>query len=558
VPERLDETGNPLEALDEDAVRDVAAAIDDDIEAVAVSLLYAFENDSHERRVADLLADELDAIISRSSAVLPEIREYERTLTTALNAALVPVVDRYLDGLETWTHEHGLAAGVQLMQSNGGLAAAAGARERPVTTLLSGPAAGVRGATAVAERCDIDDCITMDMGGTSCDVSLVADGDPVTSTTTEVGEYPVGVPAVDIHTVGAGGGSIAWLDEGDALRVGPRSAGADPGPICYGRGGEQPTVTDAQVVLGRLDPALFDGPEDVGVKAASRAIEREIARPLSMDVTDAAAGIVDLANARMAQALRVVSVERGHDPRSFALVAFGGAGPLHAAALAADLDIPRVVCPASAGVLSALGLCLSDVLYDESVSRVRAWREVSADDIASVVADLEARGADRLDNAGVPGDRHVFERALELRYAGQSYELTVDLPDGDVDDAAMATVVERFHRRHEERYGHAAPEEPLELVTVRVRARGVVDAPDLTRTRETAGNLDGAERERRRVVFDGERQPTPVYEWGAVPTATAIHGPAIVAGEQSTALVPPDAGATVDRYGNLRLEVTHD
>ncbi|KPN30355.1 N-methylhydantoinase A/acetone carboxylase, beta subunit [Halolamina pelagica] len=347
VPERLDERGSVLRELDEDAVRAVAAAIDDTgVSAVAVCLLFAFENPAHEHRVTEILREELpDVSVSQSSTVLPEIREYERSVTTSLNAALKPVMSDYVGELEREVRGRGVDAAVKIMQSNGGLIDAGAARERPVNTLLSGPAAGVQGATHVAARAGYADLITMDMGGTSCDVSLVQDGEPVVSTDVAVGDYTVGVPMIDVHTVGSGGGSVAWVDAGGALRVGPRSAGADPGPICYGRGGERPTTTDAHLLLGRIDPEGFL-PEDRDVGVADvRAAFEALGDELGMGPEETAQGVLDVANANMARALRVVSVERGHDPREFALVAFGGAGPLHAPTLAAELDVPTVLVP---------------------------------------------------------------------------------------------------------------------------------------------------------------------------------------------------------------------
>jgi N-methylhydantoinase A len=552
APERLDERGDVLDPLDEAAVRDLAAELAG-VDSVAVCLLHAFENDAHERRVADLLDAELDASLSLSSRVLPEIREYERTLTTCLDAALKPVMDRYLGRLETRVAERGVTAEVKVMQSNGGTVTAAAARDRPVNTLLSGPAAGVQGATYVAGLAGVDDLLTMDMGGTSCDVSLVRDGDPLVTTDTEVGDYPIGVPSVDIHTVGSGGGSVAWLDAGDALRVGPKSAGADPGPVCYGRGGTEPTVTDAQLLLGRLDPARFLSDDlDADRSAVRETIRSRLADPLGVSVEAAAAGVLEVANANMERALRVVSVERGHDPRDFALVAFGGAGPLHAAALAEALDVPRVVVPRSAGVLSALGLLISDTLYDYSVSRVRPWAEVTPATLAEPFAEFRERGRERL--AAEQPDAVEFERSVDLRYRGQSFELSVPVPDGGVDAATLETLAARFHDRHRERYGHAYPDEPVELVTVRLRARGVVETPDL-RPAATDGTVADARRERRPVTFDGEAVETAIYDRTRLPVGGSFDGPAVVEGPESTVVVRPGQRARVDEYASLLVEV---
>jgi len=557
VPGRLDERGRVLDPLDEDAVRAVASDLREaGVDAVAVSLLFPFENDAHERRVAEILRAELgdDVAVSRSSAVLPEIREYERTLTTALNAALRPVMEGYVGTLDEEVRATGIDAPLRIMQSNGGVITADVARTRPVNTLLSGPAAGVRGAAHVAGRAGYDDLLTMDMGGTSCDASLVEGGDPVVATETTVGDYPVSVPSIDVHTVGAGGGSVAWIDAGGALRVGPRSAGADPGPVCYGRGGDRPTITDAHLVLGRIDPgALLGDALDADPEAARRVVAQELADPLGSDPREAAQGVLDVANANLERALRVVSVERGHDPRRFTLVAFGGAGPLHAPGIAAALDVPRVFVPRTAGVLSALGLLVSDVAYDYSTSRVRTWDEVEAADVAERLREFEREGRERLEAEGFPAERTAFERSIDLRYAGQSFELTVPVP-GDLDADGLETVAERFHERHRQRYGTAYEDEPIELVTIRGRARGLVDPPALDPERADR-SLAEARLGTREVVYDGTVDDTAIYERAALPTDATFEGPAVVQGDDSTTVVHPGQRVAVDDDANLIVEV---
>jgi len=557
IPERLDERGDVSTPLDEAAARDVAAQlVDADISSVAISLLFSYENDEHERRIQEILeAEGVDASFSLSSEVLPEIREYERTLTTALNAALKPVMDRYLGNLESEIADLGIRPDLEIMQSNGGIITADIARTRPVNTLLSGPAAGVQGASYVAGLAGIENLITMDMGGTSCDVSLVEGGDPMVATDVEVGDYPVNVPMIDIHTVGAGGGSIAWIDDGDALRVGPRSAGADPGPICYGRGGTSPTITDAQLLLGRLNPDAFLSDElSVDVDRVEEIFERELADPLGKSVEAAAQGVLDVANASMERALRVVSVERGYDPRDFGLVAFGGAGPLHATTLAAELDIPRVLIPRTAGVLSALGLLISDILYDYSTSRVRNWEGVEPSDLQATFDEFVANGREQLANENLDESQMQFERSVDLRYAGQSFELSVPIPDGPLDSQTKATIRDRFHTKHRQRYGHAYDDEPIELVTLRTRARGVVETPDLRQDTNT-GDVADAIVEERPVHFDGEVRDTRVYRREQLPPAGSFTGPAIVEGAESTVVVRPEQSVEVDEYGSLIVEV---
>ncbi|WP_332899158.1 hydantoinase/oxoprolinase family protein [Haladaptatus sp. CMSO5] len=558
VRERLDERGNVLTELDEAEVRSLAAElIDADVDSVAISLLYSFEDDSHERRIRELLREEgLDASYSLSSGVLPEIREYERTLTTALNGSLKPVMDRYIGKLEEKVEAEGVGAELKIMQSNGGIITADIARERPVNTLLSGPAGGVQGATYVCGLSDESNLITMDMGGTSCDVSLVEDGTPLVSTDTNIGEYPVSVPTIDIHTVGAGGGSIAWIDAGGALRVGPKSAGADPGPICYGRGGTQPTITDANLLLGRIDPSAFlSGELDVELDDVRRIVNDQIADPLDMTVTEAAQGILDVANANMARALRVVSVERGYDPREFGLVAFGGAGPLHACKLAEELDIPKVIVPRTAGVLSALGLLISDILYDYSTSRVRPWKDITPESLGAQFAEFAEKGEKRLAAEDLDAAAMQFERTVDLRYAGQAFELSVPVPDGELDETKLSTIATRFHDRHEQRYGHAYRDEPVELVTIRLRARGVVETPDLRPT-DSGGEVDDAVTSARDVAFEGETHETLIYDRADLPTGASFEGPAIVSGVESTVVIHPGQQVSIDDFGSLHVEVS--
>jgi N-methylhydantoinase A len=547
VAERLDERGEVVEPLNEEAVRALAAEIGGAVESVAVCLLFAFENDRHERTVADILETELDVTVSRSSAVLPEIKEYERSLTTALNAGLRPILSDYLERLTTAFDGRSVPTELTVMHSNGGLTDPQTAAERPVGTLLSGPAAGVQGAAHVAGLAGFDDVLTMDMGGTSCDVSLVREGDPVVSTDVEVGDYPVAIPMTDVHTIGAGGGSIAWLDEGGALRVGPKSAGAQPGPVCYGRGGTKPTVTDAHVLLGRLDPERFEVDLSVDVEAVEHAIETTVADPLDRSLEAAAQGILDVANANMERALRVMSIERGHDPRDLALVAFGGAGPLHAVDLARALSIPTVVIPRVAGVLSALGLLVGDRVRDYSTTRIRPWTSVDPTALRDRIADFAETGRDEIDGPV------SIEPAVDLRYRGQSFSLTVPIPETP-DEEDLSRIAEGFHDRHRERYGHASPDEPLELATIRVRARGQVDPPSLEWDRRDGTDPEDR-REGRTVRFDGESHETAVYSRKQLSVGTEINGPALIEGSDATTVLPPGTGASIDHVGNLVVAV---
>lgn len=556
VDERLDERGNIETALTDSALTETVTAIEEaDVDAVGICLLFAYERDDHERMMVDALSG-LDIAISRSSDVLPEIREYERTLATVLNAALKPVMARYLDRLVEVVGQHAPDADLRIMRSNGGIIGPRTAAERPITTVLSGPAAGVTGAAYIAQRAGHEQVITMDMGGTSCDVSLVEGGEPAVSTEVRVGEYPIGLPMVDVHTIGAGGGSIAWIDTGGALRVGPRSAGADPGPVCYGRGGTDATVTDAHAVLGRIDPTMF--PSDAlspSIDRAERHLAAEIASPLELPLETAAAGIIEIADANMERAIRVVSIERGHDPRSFALVAFGGAGPLHASTIARSLEIPTVLVPRAAGVLSALGLVLADVVHEFSTSKVRLLDTVDPADLDDRFETFASEGRERLTDEDIDDTALTIERSIEMRYLGQSYTIPVSVP-AVLDEAAMETVADRFHEHHRNRYGYASPGEPLELVTLRLRAIGHVRPPDL-KLRPT--DVDDPTPDRHRQVwFDNAYRETAIFDRSTLQPGMEFEGPAVVEGPDSTALIHPNQHGSIDPYGTIVIDCEVD
>ncbi|MBV9231961.1 MAG: hydantoinase/oxoprolinase family protein, partial [Chloroflexi bacterium] len=443
VIERLNERGEVIVAFDEDSLKAAIAALQAaDVEAVAVSLLFSFTNPTHERKVIEQ-ARAAGFYVSASSEVLPEFREYERTSTVVLNAYVGPLIDRYLARLEQGIPQQ---TALRIMQSNGGSISGVTARREAARTLLSGPAAGVVGAAFVAEASGIAQAITIDIGGTSTDVALIS-GKITETTDGKIGGYPIKLPMIDIHTVGAGGGSIAWFDLGGALRVGPVSAGANPGPAAYGQGGSEATVTDANVVLGRLIPEAFLGGTMSLDTERARAAINSIAERLDSTPEEAALGIIRIVNANMEAAIRVISVERGSDPRNFALVAFGGAGPLHACELAAALRIPRVLVPTVPGVLSALGMLVADTLKDY-VRTVMIPAEKAQEAVTSVLAELENQGRSDLLNEGIPAERIVLERYLDLRYVGQSYELIVPFPQ----DVAQA--VNSFHVAHEQRFGY--------------------------------------------------------------------------------------------------------
>lgn len=557
VPERLDAQGRAIKPLDEGKVRELAGKIAaGGIESVAVVTLFSFLNPVHERRILEILREEgVEAPITLSCEVLPEFREYERTSTTAVTAALRPVVEGYLSRLSRALSARGVKAPLLVMQSSGGVTGTDEAAKKAAALLLSGPAGGVIGARRVGLAAGFRDLITLDMGGTSADVSLIRDGKiPLTSERGVAGR-PVRLPMVDVHTVGAGGGSIAWLDPGGGLRVGPRSAGAAPGPACYGRGGIEPTVTDAHLILGHLaGERPLRGLPPLSRELAEVAVGK-LAAALGLPLEKAAWGILEVAEATMERAIRVITVERGHDPRGFTLVAFGGAGPLHGATLARKLEIPRVLVPAQAGVLSALGLISADLLHTFVRSLVVPLAGTSPDTINGILSGFRREAEAILKTEGVPSEARVYRPAADLRYRGQAFELTVPLPHLHLSQADLGELAGKFHREHERTYGYAVPEEPMELVNLRLNVIGEVEIPELP-VEKRSGNLVDALIESRAVYFgeDGRRE-TPIYLRERLPAGAELQGPAVIEGVESTCLVPPGARAHVDELGNLILEV---
>ncbi|HEX9887832.1 MAG TPA: hydantoinase/oxoprolinase family protein [Nitriliruptorales bacterium] len=543
APERVSAEGAILRALDEPGA--VAAAVADLApEAVAVCLLFSFLDDRHERAIVEAL-EGLGVPVSRSSAVLPVFREYERASTTALNAYVAPPMSSYLGSLERRLRGAGLTTPVEVMRSGGGTFTADLAARSPVHTLLSGPAAGAWGAAAVGRLVGDDELIAFDMGGTSTDVTLVTGGRPRTTSEGAIGGLPFAVDTTDIHTVGAGGGSIAWVDAGGALRVGPRSAGAEPGPAAYDRGGTEPTVTDANIVLGRLDPEVrLGGHMSIRPDLARNAVG-VLAAGLGMGIEEAAAGIVRVVEATMVRALRLVSVERGHDPRGHTLVAFGGAGPLHQGALSRELGCRRVLVPPHAGVLSALGLLAAPVTTDELRTHLTLLADASADELASVWDELESRGRDTL--AGQEVDEVTATRRAEVRYRGQAFELTV--PGDDPDPAALTRA---FHDTHRERYGYDQPDEPVEIVNLGVRVEGPAHEVALPPIGAAQGLHGAIVRTTRVRVDDGERE-APVIERERLGSGETFDGPAIVVGLDATCFVLPGQHVEVDDRGNLLI-----
>jgi N-methylhydantoinase A len=509
-------------------------------EAVAVVLLHSYAHPAHERAIGDALAAALpDVHVSLSHDVVGTFREYERAATTEVDAALSPLLRRYLHRLLEAADEAGLPQ-PRIMQSSGGLAAASLAARHAAFTVLSGPAGGAAAAALVARRSGRDDLVCFDMGGTSCDVCVVEGGAVRETAGREVGGRPLALAMVDIHTVGAGGGSVAWRDPGGALRVGPRSAGAIPGPACYGRGGQEPTVTDANLLLGRLGADAPLAGDVVLDRAAARHAVAGLAQTLGLDALACAEGIVRVANAEMVRALRVMTVEQGIDPRRFALLAFGGAGPLHAAAIAGELGMTAILCPRASGVLSALGLAAADRRATEQRTVLLAGGALTDAALADAREDLAGSARATLGGGAETG----VEVAYDVRYRGQAHELTVrDLDDPDVDGVRAA-----FEELHDERYGYRDADTPIEVVTIRATAR--VPGPQLDLA---AGGGTGSQRSRRAVIFDGEEHDAEVARGELAPGET-IAGPAVCELPEATLVIAPGWAATVDDDGTIVVE----
>ncbi|TCP55135.1 N-methylhydantoinase A [Tamaricihabitans halophyticus] len=550
---RLEHTGGELEPLDEQAVRAAAERYrHEGFGAIAVAYLFSYANPDHERRTRDLLRAELgeDVTISLSHEAAKEWREYERTSSAVVEAYTGPVVRSYLTELERSLAEEGLRVPLHVMQSSGGVLTAESARARPLQTLLSGPVGGTMGGVALAAATGRPNLICVDMGGTSFDVSLVIDGQPDVSPEAELEGLPLLMSVVNIHTVGAGGGSIAWLEAG-GLRVGPHSAGAAPGPACYQRGGEQPTVTDANLTLGRIEPDWFAGGQLSLSLPAARASIARLGEQLDLEPVAMAEGICDVANAKMAQAIRTITVSRGIEPREFTLVAFGGAGPMHAVFLAKELGIGEVVVPRFPGALSAWGMLQTEIRKDFSEQYFFLDEDLDRADMAGKLAAMAREALRSLDSEGVPEQAKRVEHAVDIRYAAQEYTLTVPIVEANEPHRAdfVETVAKRFAQLHETRYGHANLGAPIEFVTLRSTAFGVLERTEAERIPSAeSADFPTADRE---VIFNGQRYSAPLIKRDELARGHGFAGPAIVVEGTATTVVPPDYTVSVDSIGSL-------
>jgi N-methylhydantoinase A len=578
VQERLDAKGQVVTPLDEAALEKVVDRIaESGAEAVAVCLLHSYRNGDHEQRIGKAIAEKLpDVIISLSSDVVPEFREYLRASTTVINSSVAPIVSTYLASISEKLQAAKITCELLVMQSNGGVYPAEAASKNPVFMVESGPAAGAVAAASLGTALGHPNVISFDMGGTTAKASLIRNGKPNITKDYSVGGaaqsgtgafggasgYPIRTPVVDLVEIGAGGGSIAWVDSGGALRVGPQSAGADPGPVCYGLGGDQSTITDANLVLGRLDPAYFAGGEmSLSLEAAREAIRTQCAEPLALSIEEAAHGIIEIANTAMVNALRLVSVQRGHDPRDFMLVGFGGAGPAHAVRLAEQAGIPRVLIPQGPGTASALGLLVTDVRMEGSSTLIIRADEIEHARIISEFDRLEAAGREAHRVAASASGAPVFERAIEMRYWGQSFELSVPAPARTkIDQTWIDDLTESFHDAHETAYGFRANDEPVELVNLRLTTIGKIARPQMRKLESTGADVSVIPKGERPVYFaenSGAKGVihTPVYDRSKLPAGAVFDGPAIIEEPDCTTVIHPAWTVTVDEFGNLVIEI---
>jgi N-methylhydantoinase A len=555
---RLDPTGAQVRPFDrDDAVAAARFFRDARITTIGVCFLHAYADDAHERAMLEVLrAEHPDAVVSISSEVLREYREYERSVTTLVDAAVKPRVGAYVSTIRTRLDEIAPGVPFYVMKSNGGVLSAAEVVHQPITTMLSGPAAGALGAALIAGTAGFDRVLTCDGGGTSTDVTVVVDGEPALTTEGSVGDYPSKIPMIDVVTVGAGGGSIAWLSPEGTLKVGPRSAGADPGPMCYPSGGAEPTVTDAHVVLGRIPPHLLGGEIPLSADAAREGLTA-LGGKLGLSLERTALGILEISAWNQANALRQVTVARGLDVRDFTLTTFGGSGSLLACRLMDVLGLPRTLVPPNPGNVSAFGLLTVDVRNDHVQTAISRHADLDLARVRGLFAGLEDRARESLDGEGFARGEQRVQRTADLRYVGQAFEVRVPVPEGDLDAAAVEEVAAAFHDAHRQLYGYdfaTDPRQAVEWVNLRVTGVGPIRRPDLPELPPAEGGVERAVTGSRRVLFEEDGVETPTYDRTRLAPGDVVAGPAVIEEFGSTVPVHPGFTATVDRFGNLLLE----
>lgn len=558
VVERVSFEGEVLLPLDEAALRQTLRELrEEDVQSIAICFLFSFLAPQHEQRAREIVEEEIPGCgVSISSEIVPQIREYYRLSTTVINAYLQPILARYIANLDQRLKDAGVTTRQKyIMQSNGGMATFDATAKKAVATVLSGPAGGITASVYACRTTGFQNLITFDMGGTSCDVALIKDGQPSIANRGKVEGRDVALPMIEINTVSAGGGTLAHVDRFGELIVGPQSAGAQPGPACYGRGGTQPTITDCNLVLGYLSPDNFlGGKMRLDAQASQDAINNAVAKPLDMQAQDAAEGVVRIINVKMQEAIKAISTMRGHDLRDFMLLAFGGAGPLHACPIAAELGMAGVIVPLYPGVYSAMGLVMSDVKHDYVRSRLTALSRADEGDVNAVLEELAAQARKDLAEEGFSHDKAEIEYALDMRYAGQGYEITLPC-NAPLAPGGLAQLRSAFDEEHRKMFGHTAPQEPVEIISYRVRGIGRVPPVELPKFAPTGAPLAGAIREMRIARFNGASVECPVYQRELLDVGAVFSGPAIVDQLDCTSVIPPGQHVRVDEYRNMIITI---
>lgn len=559
VRERIRYDGSVYTPLDEENVRQAVRQLKQyGVQAIAVCTLFSFINPAHEKRIKEIIAEEYPEVYTTiSSELAPEFREYSRMSTTVLNSYLGPVMKKYVNNFQTSVREMGIQAEPYITQSNGSIISIKETIDCPIKCAVSGPSAGVVAASFIGRQCNADKIITFDMGGTSADISLIENFTPQVSNEREVEGYPARIPMINIITIGAGGGSIAQIDEGGALKVGPKSAGAVPGPACYGRGGTQPVVTDANIVLGKLNQKrILGGRMEVYLDLAHEALDRCICEKSGLSRAQAANGIITVVNSNMVRAVRSVSVEKGYDVREFSLMAFGGAGPLHACEVAKELGIRQVIIPPHPGTLCSLGLLLADTKFDMSRTLILEGKVENLPKFNEQFADMIHQGSEALDREGVTKERRCFEFAVDMRYQRQNFEISIPVPTGEMTEQDLRRAIADFHAEHKRSYGYCNEQAPVQFVSYRASAIGIIDKPEMTEQPLCPAAPAPVPLETRSVLFQGESEyrPTPVYRRESFIPGQSIAGPCICEQMDTTLVVPESWIIHVDGYGNLKID----
>ena len=560
IDERILYNGEEYKCLDEEsAVKNILDLKEQGVESVAVCMIFSYINPVHEKKISDLLSKYFpEAFVSLSHRVSPEFREVPRMSTTVVNAFLGPIMETYIENFQDSISKIGIKCSPYITQSNGSIISIGETKSTPVRTALSGPSSGVVAAKHMANLCGEKQIITFDMGGTSADICLLNDGSPEYASEKELEGYTLRIPMIDIKTIGAGGGSIAHIDEGGALKVGPESAGAVPGPAAYMRGGDKPTVTDANIVLGRLNPEkLLNGRMNIDSSLAEQAIKDHICAKTGIDMLEAARGIIDIVNANMMRTVRVVSVERGYDIRDFALVSFGGAGPLHSCELAEDLGINKIIVPASPGTFCSLGLLVADIQYDYVRTCILPAENNSLEKINAVYEELIEEGKQFLDHEKIESQNRIYQRQADARYHMQNYELTIRIPSGKLDEQKLKEFCDYFHKEHERKYGYCDRSQKIELVNLRVSTIGLREKPTLL--------ADDHKREHSFLPFQTRKVwfrktgfiSCPIYYKSDIPTELDFSGPAIIEQMDTTVVITPEWRCRIDKWGNIRMKRSH-